>query len=154
MSYIRTQAFHGPMQAEHAGDQPLVMDGLGEVVGIPDVGGTVEIGLQGPEAAASVASTAQNIAAITSAIANLGTAAGGLYFGAKDRKESRKERAKEEDAANAAALAAQQAVIADATRPRPGLPKWVVPVAAVAGGLVIIGAIALIASRRSPAKRR
>jgi hypothetical protein len=153
VSYIRTQAFHGPMQAEHAGDQPLVMDGLGEVVGIPDAGGTVEIGLQGPEAAATAASTAQNIASITSAIASLGTAAGGLYFGAKDRKEARKERAKEEDAANAAAQAAQQAAVAEATRPRPGTPKWVVPVAAVAGGLVLVGIIAMVAMRR-PAKRR
>lgn len=154
MSYVRTQAFHGPMQADHAGDQPLVMDGIGEVIGIPDVGGTVEIGLQGPEAAAGAASTAQNIASIASAIANLGTAGGGLYFGLKDRKEARKDKAKEEDAANAAAQAAQQAAIAEATRPRPGLPKWVIPVAAVAGGLVLLGAIALIASRRAPAKRR
>jgi hypothetical protein len=156
MSYIRTKAFHGPMQEEHAGDQPLVLDGLGGVIGIPDVGGTVEIGLQGPEAAAGVASTAANIASITSAIASLGTAAGGLYFGAKDRKEARKDKAREEDEANAARAAVTQAAVAEATRPRTsgGAPKWVIPVAAVAGGLVILGVIALVAFRRTRAKRR
>jgi len=143
------------MQADHAGDQPLVMDGIGEVVGIPDVGGTVEIGLQnlGADPVAPV-STLSQIATLTSSLAQLGTAGAGVYFGLKDRKEARKDKAKEEDAANAAAQAAQQAAIAEATRPRPGLPKWVIPVAAVAGGLVLLGAIALIASRRTPAKRR